>query len=885
MSYDNIFKFMTIRPPQKLNDEAIYRHFIEYSFSTDADDNFLSSLCDILRTRVRLDGNTKAKELAVRYIEQNIKSVLGNVYAGNILKNILAYVENDAINTYPSVSVFRDQIADIILQQKFYTKNIYTFDTPNDVKDIRSFLRNINAINEFANQRRPSYKDTLWRVYFAFCVNTNLDPVARQELTGYIRVINLLEKLVSADDAPEITDIADVKTLMDATPVLPSFFAKAGDSVPWAPSGSPRQSGQLTEDVPVRLDGSVRSIGLGEVKTVRQTLVRYEMGEIAHIENILRNERKERNLRVLDKTEETVETETETETTETKDSQSTDRYEVQREIAKQVSTDMNLNTGISISASYGPTVSVNSDTNFGYSQSKQESNRVSTNYAREAVNKAVSSISEKIREAKTKTVIREVEETNTHEVNNIGGTGHISGVYRWVDKIYKMQVMDIGEKRMMYEFIVPEPAAQYIHLDQNKVMSGVRIGKPEPPQIIADGSIRELTPDDITDGSDRELAPGNVAYIDWAKKYGVTGVDMPPAEYVSKSTFLGYPVQEVSDRDSLVELSGAKWNVILECEPVNTPDGYYPHSAQISASTYRVDEGGAHAWILLIGTKIKVYDIDKGQGGSDTIYFDYPESQQNVDSVQLMVRTLYLWYFHADIDVVFARTKRLYQDWQMKTFMAIMDGYYALKARYDEQENPPDTSLFKIQGRNPDINRLIEKQELKRCCISMLRNHKLDFDYITQAANDSPEIDKAKMDASGGEILYLEQAFEWDNMLYVYYPYYYGRRANWTKIYSLADSDPQFEQFLKAGAARVVVPVRYNFDNSLITYITTGKAWNGGPAPVISDELYLSILAEIKEQTGGGDKGTPSGDPWFVKVPTTLIKLQETPELPVFEEV
>ncbi len=48
-------------------------------------------------------------------------------------------------------------------------------------------------------------------------------------------------------------------------------------------------------------------------------------------------------------------------------------------------------------------------------------------------------------------------EENIHEFDNRDGKEHISGVYRWVDKKMKNQIYNYG-KRMMFEFIIPEPA-------------------------------------------------------------------------------------------------------------------------------------------------------------------------------------------------------------------------------------------------------------------------------------------------------------------------------------------------------------------------------------------------------------------------------------------
>ena len=57
------------------------------------------------------------------------------------------------------------------------------------------------------------------------------------------------------------------------------------------------------------------------------------------------------------------------------------------------------------------------------------------------------------------------------------------------------------------------------------------------------------------------------------------------------------------------------------------------------------------------------------------------------------------------------------------------------------------------------------------------------------------------------EIQFLEGLFDSGNAIYQFFPYFWKRKSEWVDAYSLKDDDLLFEAFLKAGAARVVVPV------------------------------------------------------------------------------
>jgi hypothetical protein len=69
--------------------------------------------------------------------------------------------------------------------------------------------------------------------------------------------------------------------------------------------------------------------------------------------------------------------------------------------------------------------------------------------------------------------------------------------------------------------------------------------------------------------------------------------------------------------------------------------------------------------------------------------------------------------------------------------------------------------------------------------------------------------------------------------------------------------------------ARVIVTVRPGFEEAVRYYMQTGQIWNGGEVPVIGDELYLSIVEEMRETTG-----EKVGKAWPTRVPTSLTILQ-----------
>lgn len=157
-----------------------------------------------------------------------------------------------------------------------------------------------------------------------------------------------------------------------------------------------------------------------------------------------------------------------------------------------------------------------------------------------------------------------------------------------------------------------------------------------------------------------------------------------------------------------------------------------------------------------------------------------------------------------------------------------------------------------------------------------------DFGFGPASGTRPPqdEINFTATFAQGPMIRFLQEAFEWDQMQYIFYPYYWNPKSKWLDLALLEDSDPLFAQFLRAGAGRVVIPVRPGFEVALIYFLQTGQPWDGGSVPQVYDPLYLSIATEIAEAEQQPVAETLVGSTWTMYLPTTLTMLRGQPSAP-----
>ena len=93
--------------------------------------------------------------------------------------------------------------------------------------------------------------------------------------------------------------------------------------------------------VPPTTQSDIRPVAIADLMQIRQSVQRYELGEIAHIENVMMSELRERTHLNSTKVTQTEFVETERTAEESRDLQTTDRFELQQEANEIVREESN----------------------------------------------------------------------------------------------------------------------------------------------------------------------------------------------------------------------------------------------------------------------------------------------------------------------------------------------------------------------------------------------------------------------------------------------------------------------------------------------------------------------------------------------------------------
>jgi hypothetical protein len=468
----------------------------------------------------------------------------------------------------------------------------------------------------------------------------------------------------------------------------------------------------------------------------------------------------------------------------------------------------------------------------------------------------------------TAKILEEYEEHNKHGLNNENGTDHVVGVYRWVDKIMQCRLVNYG-KRLLFEFMVPEPAAFHIFAKSRKSFKGVFVEKPIHPKV---GITNPLAPwITLSLNTPEQLDATN--YKIWAGAYNAQVEPYPTNITIGKA---------FAD----LQPTGAGWPSKTNADnSIKIPDGFMALSGE---ALFMYEGAGGHSMTMAIGdVYLNSWSYTPALSSGKASFILDPL----IDVVPIS------WFLNAstcasiNIEINCAPKQATLANWQLKTYQAILDAY---QRKLDEFTNAIMEAQINegitIDGNNPLSNRETEKIELKKACLQLMTEN--DF-FESFNAMKHPEKTKSDYDnypyfdncdaiEEGHVVNFFESIFDWNIMSYFLHPYFWSNRQNWVEIYNTKSNDPLHQSFLQAGFARVVVPVKLGFENIAFN-ITEGNVISYdaaliGVSPEIIDateELSQNNLPITDPDYVTSDLNPANFATWEVRLPTNLVLLQK----------
>lgn len=615
----------------------------------------------------------------------------------------------------------------------------------------------------------------------------------------------------------------------------------------------------------------ISSIGVADHRLVEQEVCCYIPGEVSHIENVMAREYREKSSRSLLRTEDTTVHAQAKEVEMVEDNVSTTRNELATEVASVLQTDRASNfgfdaraNGTAIAYSWG----VGMQADFSFSRSTSDSNSVARLYAEDVTRRALERITQSVSITRTSTIIREYEENNKHGFDNRGGGDNVTGIYRWVDKVYTNRLVNYG-KRLIYEFMVPEPARFYklaivVEAVENNG-HGTGTGGTGQPALQSP----PVSPESEGIKSFEDINEDNYASI--AALYGVTSLEPPPLATASAEKTIG---------GGEVGGTAQSQNHML----------MLPQDYQLSQLLYAGHADKRKNGYIKISAAGMYYE---NASGSSWGYFEISKSQSYSNgpdgTLDIVVNLKKIRNWSVLVRANCTLKSEVYQSWQQATYTAIMDAYNAQLQAYNDAAAAAAAAAEAASaaqadeadaGRNPQFNEQVVQTEIKRLCIEMMM---APFGF-SQGARDfyrdgACGIPTLPSDRELGDykilVDFFEQAFDWNIMAQTFYPYYWAQRCRWKELFQATDSNDQgFQAFLQSGMAKVVVPIKPGYEAAVGFFMETGDVWTGSRMVIhTDDETYLSLVDEMNAVEGFVEAE------WQTTVPTTLTIIQKNSAL------
>lgn len=638
----------------------------------------------------------------------------------------------------------------------------------------------------------------------------------------------------------------------------------------------------------------VRAATVSDLYVVRSEWRCFVPGEVCEVRNVMSHESLEVRTVHVDERQTVTDRNEQISSSQQDESRSATKSDMSEQTQRQMALALQANAQVNVSGQYG-SAKIEASAGLGVNFSLQDNNSRATQLSREVVARSVSTVETNVRTERRDTTLTRFKQSFQHGFKNDTAV-NATGIYRWVDRIDRYQVFRYPD-RLQLEFQLPEPGR---YLRQRLLAANVSLAVDKPPAFT-------ITPDSFTAES----------YSTLAGTFRAAGIEPPPQSELAVSAAINAVAAAPQPNDGTqrytVPAAGEKAELVL-------PPGYIAKSLTITGkampvlanwnresdvSTNIYPLGGFHTIVISAQGGGQSFSESKvGKTGAVNSVQDSGDSTKLVQYVDAVCDFSFVAYIlppltqkipvalhaagaesvTATVEVLCVPSEETMRTWRLSAFNACLASWQTWNSDYQSARAQTGMSNNPLAERSPARNAEMILDEIKRQVMAwLLAESPLKGRPALLGDTIDTDLDAALEVAP--DIQFLEQAFEWINVSYVPYPYYWAKRRGnppdsaWDDLITLETADANLGRFLRSGSVRVVVPVRPGFTEAVAYYLLFGKPWQGGPPPLPGDIDYLSVAAEIRDMMVPPEDGEAL-DSWETRLPTTFQWLDSSPDLP-----
>lgn len=529
----------------------------------------------------------------------------------------------------------------------------------------------------------------------------------------------------------------------------------------------------------------------------------------------------------------------------------TEKSELAQATTSESKRNQQMGVSATLSGSYG-FVTFSTSTTINSALDATASQKESRNQARDVTAKASSRVrKERKVTIQTKTVTGS-QETTTREIRNTSPTNGMRIDYFSMMRKWRVRLLQYG-LRQTYDIAIPSPGSSLR-------MPFIRI-RTLTEEINAPFQFDEKV-EDINESNYRTLAT----------KYGAAVAEPPGPAYTIR---LGGPINGLDKEDA--------WH--FNTVDVDVPDNYEVGGVVLDAMLGNVnnDKPGPRAFMIFGygGPRRRADGVQIpnaiGVNGRAAFFEDLTKETNFMKGVRGR-QSIHMFLQNIDAAsvtfvVLFQPTAESRSRWQFSVWQSIRqaaaDSHYSrIQAKVGER----DALVQSISAIDTLTLRREERDEIMRGVLRWLLGPL--FEFMPASVASLFAANNGGFSGSGNRlgidqyqwgsmfryqemVKFLHQAIEWENLLYFVYPYFWDQPNEWDFVRTIVHPDPERQQFLRAGSARVVLTVRPGLEEAFSQFVDTGAFGTLLPP----GHPYLTIGEEIAAFGRANYPGVPPANP------------------------
>lgn len=523
----------------------------------------------------------------------------------------------------------------------------------------------------------------------------------------------------------------------------------------------------------------------------------------------------------------------------------------------QHTNQFNINATVSGNVKFA-TVSAQSQVATGFSSQDQNSASAndSTKHAISTTKTASTRVKQEHKVSISTSTVSGTSETTTRTLQNPSATDpmridYFSLMRKWHVSLYRYGL------RMTYDIVIPEPGAAF--REQYKTLADLKA------QALQGFSF-DTPASSIT----------ALNYPDLANRFQAQ-VPPPPASSLQAS----YSAQPSTGKG------------FHYCDvPINVQPGYWITDVQVSLYLGQIDSG------TMVGFEVI---------GSGWQHTGYAAGEYSQDLTAMPNR--YMWHYtgsqivsiflddvndgtaHVLVTVSMEPSDQAMAQWRSDTWSVL---YNAAQSAWYANQQSIQSQIQTLQSRLDGVDTLTlrreENEEITKGVLRWLLGPGFDFmpdsvaglyeQFSSIVTGNAfwgvgfPTNPPNKLGVSVADwstvmtyeqmVRFVNDAIDWDNILYFLYSYFWDVPLAWENIRNIQHPDSTRQAFLRSGSARVVLTVRKGWETAWVQFVEGGQ-FGTGALPELHP--YLTIAQEIQDYDNTNYPGIPPANPGGAPLP------------------